>query len=214
MGSTLSHKSRIRKIFDNNSQRYDEILEKGKFFRIFPIKWFVGPEEQFLEEYLEELEIDKSMEILELCVGTGRMTRILEEYFDIIYGVDISEKMLGIARNKLKKTKLICYDAENISNKRLGFDIVFCFASFNYFQKPSRILEEVRKILRKDGILVLTVPNKYHPLALIYNLWDKLPTKRYDKSQIRKLAIGNDFLIEKIELRRGIIFAVFKKKKK
>mgnify|MGYP006297687849 CR=1 FL=1 len=50
-----------------------------------------------------------------------------------------------------------------------GVDTVTIVASFNYFEQPIKVLNEVRRILRHDGRLILTMPN-----ALIMKFWHKI----------------------------------------
>lgn len=76
-----------------------------------------------------------------------------------VVGVDISLAMLGQARQKLSAAKRLSWtnaQAENLPFPRAAFDAVVCANSFHYYQHPTRVLQEFRRVLQPDGWLILT----------------------------------------------------------
>lgn len=115
------------------------------------------PEFEKFKDYVED-----HFKILDLGCGNGRLFEYLGEIEYI--GVDISEKLLKEAKKRFPKGKFIKGDQLKIPAKDEEFDIVFNIAAFHHI--PSRklrrkALDEMHRVLKKDGILILTVWNLF-----------------------------------------------------
>ncbi len=106
--------------------------------------------------------------ILEVGCGTGRVLRYLLERGCRVTGVDISEEMLELARQKLAEfertgqVRLLCHDI--LKQPLAGeFDrVLVTFYTFNYFlDAPERFLSNLRPSLAENAALILDlfVPN-------------------------------------------------------
>ena len=96
--------------------------------------------------------------ILDVGCGTGELLRILSEIVPDaqLYGLDISEKMLEIAEKKLAgRARFILGDSSTIPLKPESCDVVCCNHSFHHYPKPLQVLEEFRRVLKADGILLI-----------------------------------------------------------
>ena len=51
-----------------------------------------------------------------------------------------------------------------------SFDHVFCIEVLEHVPNPYHTLGEIHRLLRPDGVLVLSVPNPYHIKELVWNL--------------------------------------------
>ena len=104
--------------------------------------------------------------ILDLGCGNGRLYEILKDKNIDYYGVDISEKLIEISRQKYPQAKFQVADALNLPFPEEFFDKVFGIAVLHHI--PSRelrvqSLKEIKRILKPKGILFLTVW-KFHGL--------------------------------------------------
>ncbi|MDD2909962.1 MAG: class I SAM-dependent methyltransferase, partial [Candidatus Pacebacteria bacterium] len=71
--------------------------------------------------------IEDGLEVLDLGVGTGQNIEFLQSKNCNIYGVDISEKMLEVAKDKYPNVKIYKYDVcEGLSNlfEKDKFDLI------------------------------------------------------------------------------------------
>jgi SAM-dependent methyltransferase len=97
--------------------------------------------------------------VLELGCGTGSILRHLKSSYEV-YGLDLSSKMLSIARKKVPKAKLT---RQNMVDFRIDerFDAVLCvFDSINHIRRFSdwkRVFARVRKHLLPGGCFIFDI---------------------------------------------------------
>ena len=59
--------------------------------------------------------------------------------------------------NHLKKIKIKTYD--NLSDIKKKYDVVTFFNSLDHLESPELILKEIKKIINKNGKIIIEVPN-------------------------------------------------------
>lgn len=98
--------------------------------------------------------------ILEIGCGTGNYTLLLKEKFKHarIKAVDISDKMIEIARGKLqgKNIEFIVADAENLCFKE-EFDFITSNACFQWFSNLEDTLARYKSLLIKGGSISFSI---------------------------------------------------------
>lgn len=98
-----------------------------------------------------------------------------------IIGCDISRGTMlrglkrgyGILRDKNKALKIKNFvqgDLESMPLKNASFDSVLCFGTWHHLIRKDFFLKECRRILKKDGFLIISDPNKLHPLRKIVDI--------------------------------------------
>ena len=119
---------------------------------------------QFFPERLE------GKRILEIGVGGegGLIIRLVSG--NEVHGVDVSE---AAERNCLRMG--LPFTRGNLDSEQLPFpdsyfDIVFAFEVFEHFSNPQFALEEIRRLLKDDGFLLVSAPTPwcYHYPRLFY----------------------------------------------
>lgn len=147
--------------------------------------------------------INKEDIVLDLGCGGGRSSIYLAEKAKRIIGLDGASGMLEIARtlNKRENIKYILGDAENLPFEKDNFNKVIAFACLIYMENIERVISEVARVLKKDGLFIATIENKkelFRPCQWFY-LWPyflyralpKFRLKRfsqlYSAEEIRKL---------------------------
>lgn len=129
-------------------------------------KWYDllvrGSEKKFREAGLEKLDAREGEVILELGFGTGHCILALAKAVGDsgkVYGIDISEGMLGITSERLakaglsKRAELTCGDATAPPYPNNFFDAVFMSFTLELFDTPeiSYVLEQCRRVLKDGG---------------------------------------------------------------
>ena len=134
--------------------------------------------------------------ILDIGCGTGALLRMVQEKKKDarLFGVDLSEKMIQVAKAKLgEKADLRVSDSEKLPFPNEAFDLVMCTFSFHHYPNPGAVLLEMRRVLAPSGRLILADPSTTIPLLRqlvnFVHLFTKDGTVRiYSKKEMKALA--------------------------
>lgn len=112
-------------------------------------------------EIVNLAQINQHDKVLDLACGTGAVSKEIIQYLNrdgLLIGIDLSRTALSIARKSIQNpnVEFLEMDAEHISFNIL-FDKVLCQYGLMFFPNVGKVLEFIRKILKKDGRLVIAV---------------------------------------------------------
>lgn len=129
-----------------------------KFYN-HPNRLFRFIENKRINILLQEADIHAGDSVLEVGCGAGH---ILEKIIPgNLTGIDISSVQIERAKNRLgNKAKLMVAKGENLPFSDKTFDRIICTEVFEHVLQPELILLEMKRVLRDDGIISLSVPNE------------------------------------------------------
>jgi ubiquinone/menaquinone biosynthesis C-methylase UbiE len=136
---------------------------------------------------------ERNPTILDIGCGTGKN---VEEFTRLgrSYGLDISKEAIKFCQNRgLKNVSL--GRSENLPYSNSKFSAVTLLDVLEHInEKPS--LREVRRVLKKNGYLFITVPS----YQFLWSRWDEVlhHKRRYTQKKLRKALEQNGFKILKI----------------
>ena len=114
---------------------------------------------RFLESELRRLPREARERALEIGCGPGRLMKPLSRHFAEIHGVDVSDEMIRLARERLRDVPNARAYATNGAS--LGqfvdesFDFVYSYAVFQHIPSRQVVLDymrEIRRVLKPGGI--------------------------------------------------------------
>lgn len=117
------------------------------------------------ELILRDINFKPDMSVLDVGSGTGICTREIAKKVaphGKAIGVDSSERMVKQARERIKKdeiTALIEFHVGDVYDLKFEddeFDASFAGALFMYLREPERALEELKRVTKKGGKIILT----------------------------------------------------------
>ncbi len=97
--------------------------------------------------------------LLDVGCGKGFFMEIAQEFYTT-YGVDISKYAIKKAKQRLQNSNLEIGSATTLSFGHQKFDILVCFDLLEHIERPMLTINECHRVLKPDGLLVLSVPNK------------------------------------------------------
>ena len=129
----------------------------------------------------------KAKNLLELACGTGSVLKHLSKYYDV-WGLDLSRKMLSIARKKVPEARLSRQNMVTF-HLQLKFDVICCvFDSMNHvasFTHWKQLFGNVHQHLSASGVFIFDI-----------NTQKKLDRHIAEPSWVHRF--GNNFLIMKV----------------
>lgn len=116
---------------------------------------------------LEVFSRYKFQRILDIGCGDGNFTVLIKKVCNAneVYGVEISETGVKMAEKKGIKAIKLNVDEEDLPFEDEYFDAVFAGEVIEHLYDPDHFLDEVYRVLKPNGLLVITTPN----LASIHN---------------------------------------------
>jgi len=111
--------------------------------------------------------VKPGMNVLDIGCGTGEHLKLYQEQNCNIFGIDLSAAMLSVAANKLgEKVQLKQCDAVDTRFTADKFDLILLSTVLHEMPHHKRVdvLNEVKRILKKDGKILLI---DFHPGPLL-----------------------------------------------
>ncbi len=169
---------------------YDENYRRSSHYKIM------------LERHNFVQQFVKNKVVLDTCCGVGWGTYKFSKDAKEVYGVDISPEAIQYAKNHYRRENLV-FNVMNVSRLRFShnqFDITTALESIEHFsyRDGKRYLEEIRCVLKPDGLLVGTTPVcEDEEQALIYKEINPYHLCPYTKENLQNQlqAIFTKFLI-------------------
>jgi 2-polyprenyl-6-hydroxyphenyl methylase / 3-demethylubiquinone-9 3-methyltransferase len=125
-----------------------------------------------IETIVNNLEAKEKEKILDCGCGDGLFLVALNETSKShLYGLDLDKKNLQLAKGYLKgkKINLILGDVTKMPFKDNFFDKIYSSEVLEHVPNDKKAIEEIRRVLKKGGKLLITVPNHNYPF-----IWDPL----------------------------------------
>ena len=114
--------------------------------------WTVAPDIEALAKRLEP-----GSSILDIGCGSGYIASMLENKGFKVTGIDVSTKMLDLARANAPRSTFLRMDMKRLDFPKESFDGIVCL--YAIFHVPRRyhlkILKLFRRVLRKKGLLAI-----------------------------------------------------------
>ena len=135
-------------------------------------------------------------QVLDIGCGAGRFCPpIIEDGFSYI-GIDISQGQIDQAKGACKQGQFIQGSMLNLPFEDNRFDVVIFIASLHHLENPAKrrqALEEAKRVLKKDGVILITVMNFWRK-KFWRLLFSKKKAKGYVSTEIYKSLKWNDVL--------------------
>ena len=118
----------------------------------------------FCTRYRLAADLSKGKDVLEVACGPGIGLGYLGRHARRVVGGDYDEVLLGYARatygNGIRVLRL---DAGALPFASQSFEVVILLEALYYLDSPEQVIEESRRVLRPEGTLVISIPNRDWP---------------------------------------------------
>lgn len=161
------------------------VTEKKKWNSIEELVLFLKHKKayRFAEEYC------KNKYVLDYGCGSGYGTALLSKSSNRIIGVDINEEIIDFCTRT--------YNFPNLSFQKINnnsflpfvdksFDVIVTFQVIEHIHKVQEYLFELKRVLKDEGILFISTPNRKYRLLPFQKPWNKEHVREYNLKGFRK----------------------------
>lgn len=120
---------------------------------------------KIISEYISFLP--KGKKVLDAGCGNGELSKILQRRGLEVFACDIGVRK-SLNRNiHFKKVDL----NKSLSYPKDFFDAAICLEVIEHLKNPWLVIQEFHRVIKKNGLLLISSPNTSNPLARIYHLF-------------------------------------------
>lgn len=171
--SDLNKKKQVEQMFDTISKEYDGLNRVISF----------GTDIKWRKKVIKKVCDTQPKSVLDIATGTGDLAIEFAKQLPEakVTGLDLSEGMLKVAREKVEGTALadkinfIKGDSERLPFSDNSFDAITVSFGIRNFENLEKGLSEIHRVLRPNGIFVIletSVPTKF-PFKQGYTIHSK-----------------------------------------
>ena len=161
--------------------------------------------DSFYAWLLRLLRPEEGKKLLDVSCGEGHLLRIGARYGLGLYGLDISDAAISIARQNIPSAELAVGDAEDLPFPDDCFDYVTNIGSLEHYLHPDKGVREMARILKRAGKACILLPNSFGLTWNILSVWrtgdisdDGQPIQRYaTRKEWQELLEGNGLSVYK-----------------
>jgi ubiquinone/menaquinone biosynthesis C-methylase UbiE len=188
-------------IFDSASNLYDD--------------WYktkLGKHVDFVESEcaFNLFKIKKGMKVLDIGCGTGNFSLKLAKKGCKVTGIDLSDKMLHLAREKTEKENLyINYCRMNVYDLQFPaqhFDAVFSMATFEFVKDVEKAMIEIFRVCKDKGQIIIGTINKDSKWGELYTSEEFQKNTVFKDAQFRSLEDFRKLKSDKIVFTRECLY--------
>lgn len=160
----------------------------------------------FLQKFIQIMRLNKFSKmargkLLDFGCGSGFFAKAMAENGWIASAIDVSDSSKQYFA-KSKNPKFFSGTLKEAGFSKKTFDLIVAWHVFEHLKQPEKELKELGKILKDDGILMISVPNID---SVSFNLfkanWFHFDIPRhlihYSPNSLKKLLEENGFVVEK-----------------
>lgn len=139
MNATEKFWDRAASIYDQDEHIYIKLIEKTK-------------------QYLKISDT-----VLDYGCGTGLISNELADNVKAIHAIDISSKMIEVAKKKAAERKIenINYAQATIFNDQYkpgSFDVILVFHLLHLLEDTQQVMQRINELLKPDGLIISVTP--------------------------------------------------------
>lgn len=211
--------NKSKDFWDNASKNYDKTEERFEYIH--------NKSRENTKKYLQSSDI-----VLDYGCGTGTTSCELANHVKEIRAIDISSKMIEIAKRKAIDNKILNVNFEQTdifdqSYKKESFDVILAFNMLHTVPEPSKVLQRIHELLKPKGSFISVTPCLRDKMSFLVSIQIHLvrllctigiipiPIRRLKSVELDDLMVNSNFQVidaEKIYKGASSYFIVAKKK--
>lgn len=176
---------------------------------LFGYDLYIEEKEDIISTFKKRLDViekyKKSGKILDVGCATGFFLKLAKSRGWDVYGTDMSKFASEYAKKKGGLRNIFYGDLKKVKFKDNMFDVITMFDVIEHLPDPKNTLKHIYKLLRKNGLIVITTPDSGSIVAkLLGRRWEEFRRARehtyfFSKKTLFKMLKKTDFKILKVQ---------------
>ncbi|MFK7693494.1 class I SAM-dependent methyltransferase [Paenibacillus sp. HJGM_3] len=136
---------------------------------------------ELLSWVVNSFELNRTMKVLDVAAGTGIVSRAFAPHVAEVTAVDLSEDMIRQGRQLLVEqgidnVRYVQGNVEQLPVENGQFDVVVSRLAFHHFVHPDKVLNEMARACRSDGVIgvIDMISPEEAELGYAYNHYERL----------------------------------------
>ncbi len=126
-----------------------------------------GTDRRIVDTLARHVDLGRE-DVLEVGAGTGRDAAALAALGARVVALDYSEESLRLMHSTSSDTiGVVCGDALKLPFVSGTFGVVYHQGLLEHFRNPADVLDENVRVLKRGGIILVDVPQKYHYYTIL-----------------------------------------------
>ena len=189
--------NKSEKFWDKASKNYDKTEERFEYIH--------RKSRENTKKYLKSSNV-----VLDYGCGTGTASCEFSNQVKEIHAIDISSKMIGIAKKKAvaRKVENVHFEKTDIFDKRYkneSFDMILAFNMLHTVSNPQDVMQRINELLKDEGLFISVTPCLRQRMSFLVNIQIQLvrvlckfgiipiPIRRLKSSELDDLIASVDF---------------------
>lgn len=127
--------------------------------------------------------------VLDIGCADGYFSNIIREETRAkrLIGIDVLRASIAYAKKRYSYDKSMVFrvaDAHNLPFPARTFSAVFSIESLEHVLQPERVLQEIRRVLKKGGYVIILIPSENTLFKILWYVWTRTRGKIWKDSHV------------------------------
>lgn len=137
----------------------------------------------FAKKIIKNLKFKNCLDIG--CASGFMISEISKSFPDAEYsGIDVFDKAVIAAKKNYPAIKFNVASADKLPFKDNSFDLILFYETIEHVENPLKCLEEIKRILKKDGTLILTMDSGSIIFRIVWFCWENTKGSVWKKAHL------------------------------